>query len=538
MSPRGSAPRGTPALRTPDIAVLRISSDARASHAVARALVLLIERIEQTGAHNGLVAGSMAEQVRDALRQLTGRSRDGSLLCRISDGALVLEGAPIDTRGKNAEPYLVSLLERLVSIGAGSLTVREGAAPGELLTLAGLLVSPAAATGGPSGQPVLSETPTTVRVLGAADDPRGELLRTWSVLVTPLPTARPDAPTSSTTASVLGRIAAIRSDAAASGVIAVLVDLLDDAQRRGDAVLVDGIARGCVAQMTVVGSGGGRLALEGLVRQLLRPPLLTLLAQRLPRSPDRAAVLQLLARAGAVGVDTLLEQLLATDDALARRAYFDGIVAMDVASPTLFLLLHDARWFVVRNAAALLGEMNVEGTDDALLPLLQHADERIRIAVARALTRVRTPEALHGLHGAISDPVAEVRRLSAAAYGIAGAAAGGMRPPAARLAAALETEVDEDVALEMLAALGRLGSADAVQRLLRIAIPSGSEGNLERPAAGRDPWQRIAALEALVRARGHALLPAVEGLMQDPDREVAAAATRLRATVQRGVNGP
>ena len=40
-------------------------------------------------------------------------------------------------------------------------------------------------------------------------------------------------------------------------------------------------------------------------------------------------------------------------------------------------------------------------------------------------------------------------------------------------------------------------------------------------------WLRIAALEALVRARGRAMLPAIEGLMRDPDPEMAAAATRL-----------
>lgn len=527
--------------------MLRISSDARASHAIARALVFLVERLEQTGTADSPSAGALPDRVRDALRQLAARSRDGALLCRVSEGALVLEGAPIDKRGLNAEPYLGALLHRLLAVGAGSLTVREGAAPGELLTLASLLAKPritparanVAVVENTSAEPPPppSDTPTAVRVFGYADEPPMELLRTWSVLVMPLPTVRPDAPTTNVAAGALTRLAAVRTDDAAKNVVVTLLELLDDAQRRGDAAVVESIARGCMAQVNTVGSGGGRLALEGALRQLLRPALLKLLAQRLPQSPDRSAVLQVMSRAGGIGVDTLLEQLLSTDDALSRRAYFDGIVAMDVGSPTLFELLHDARWFVVRNAAALLGEMNVERTDDALVPLLQHADERIRIAVARALTRVRTPKALQALHSAINDPVAEVRRLSAAAYGLAGSAGGGMRPPAARLALALEQETNEDVALEMLAALGRLGSADAVQRLLRIALPGG-ETTGERSGIGRNPWQRIAALEALVRARGHALLPAIEGLMQDADREVAAAATRLRATVQRGVSAP
>lgn len=334
--------------------------------------------------------------------------------------------------------------------------------------------------------------------------------------------------------SALTRLAAARTDAATSAAVTTLIELLDEAQRRGDGAVIEGIARACVSHLQSTGSGGGRLALERAIRYLLRPALLTLLAQRLPTSSDRAALLQLLSRAGDVGVETLIAQLMTTDDALARRAYFDGIVAIDVASTLLFDLLADSRWFVVRNAAALLGEMNVEHTDVALLPLLQHEDERIRIAVARALTRVRTPKALQALHACLDDPQPEVRRLAAAAFGLAGGAGGGIRPPAARLTAALDRETDEDVALEMLASLGRLGSADAVQRLVRIAVPTTSEAVGDRSATARDPWRRIAALEALVRARGHAMVPVIDVLMSDADRDVATAATRLRATVSGG----
>ena len=380
----------------------------------------------------------------------------------------------------------------------------------------------------------MNDTPTAVRVFGTSDDAPRELLRTWSVLVMPAIGHEGDPVATHDAGSALTRLAAARTDAATSAAVASLIELLDDAQRRGDAAAIEGIARSCMAHLQLVGGGGGRLALERAIRYLLKPALLTLVAQRLPTSTDRAALLQLLARAGDIGVETLIAQLMATDDALARRAYFDGIVAIDVASTLLFELLADSRWFVVRNAAALLGEMNVEHTDVALIPLLQHEDERIRIAVARALTRVRTPKALQALHACLEDPQSEVRRLAAAAFGLSGGAGGGIRPPAARLTAALDREPDEDVALEMLASLGRLGSADAVQRLVRIAVPATSETSGDRSSTARDPWRRIAALEALVRARGHAMVPVIEVLMSDTDRDVAAAATRLRMTVGGG----
>ena len=266
--------------------MLRVSNDARASNAVARALVFLVERLEQSGLTDAQGPGTLPDRVRDGLRQLTARSRDGALLCRVTEGALVLEGAPIDQRGLSAEPYLAALLRRLLAMGAGSLTVREGAAPGELLTLASLLAqarpNPAttptatSAVDSDGSSATSSDTPTAVRVFGYADEPPMELLRTWSVLVMPLPTARPVTPTANVAAGALTRLAAVRTDDAATSVVVTLIALLDDAQRRGDATVVDSIARGCMAQMNAVGSGGGRLALEGALRHLLRPALLTL----------------------------------------------------------------------------------------------------------------------------------------------------------------------------------------------------------------------------------------------------------------------
>lgn len=477
---------------------MRVSEEGRSSLVLLRALALLVARL-----------GDAEDAVRDALRQLTARSRDGALLLRIEQGEMLLGGTPVASERIAADELFVRLLERLEFHRVGTITVREGAAPGELLTLARWIAD--------------ARPP--------ADSEQRELLRTWSILVTPASAPTPDEGTPSATVSALSRFAAARSDAAAVAAVASLMDLLDDAETRNDAHAVEGVARVCLAQLRVVGGGGGRLAIEQAVRRLLRPRMLQLLATCLPWTHDGTALLQLFARAGETGVQCLLSELLVADDSVARRAYFDGIVAMDVGAALLFDALRDPRWFVVRNAAALLGEMQVENSDTVLLPLLAHEDERIRIAAARALVRLRTPAALSGLQRAIEDGNVEVRRLSAAAYGIAGSVKGRSRPPAGPLAAALDRETDDDVALEMLSALGRLGSSHAVQRLLRIVLPASSERAPGDAAPPRDTWVRIAALEALVHARGHAMVPAIESLMSDADAEVAAAAARLYGTV-------
>ncbi len=532
--------RSTPSASAAESGAFRAVPDGRAARGTARALALLVDRIVTLGT-SGTSEVLERAAVRDALRLLAARIREGAMLCRVIEGQFVLAGEAVDRGLTRDDPLLAGLLQRCVVHGVGGITVRQGAAPGELFTLASMLAAP------PRGSdmgPFSTDTPTTLSSISPELPPR-ELLRSWSVLVTPaeLPSAHllptpaegiaaisatmADGAGASPTAVALTRLAASHSDDAANAAVDQLTQLLDDAEFRGEARVVEGIARACMAQLHAVGSGSTRLALERLLRRLQHRRTLELLGERVPHVPDRLLLLTLFARAGEIAVEILVNQLMRVQDATARRAYFDSIVSLDLGATLLFELVRDPRWFVVRNAVALLGEMGVEHADIAMLPLVAHEDDRIRIAVSRSLLRLGTAKALAGLHGLIDDRNAEVRRIAAAAYGLTSTASGSVRPPAARLAMALERETDEDVALEMLASLGRLGSADAIQRLLRIALPPQQpQDGTERPAP-RDSYLRVAAIESLIRARGQAVVPALESLKNDPDPDVAAAAQRL-----------
>ncbi|MBL0890269.1 MAG: HEAT repeat domain-containing protein [Gemmatimonadaceae bacterium] len=569
MSPLGyrrSTPSSTLAV---DSGMHRAVPDGRAARGTLRALALLVDRMATLGLGQGREPDpERMASVRDALRQLTARIREAAMLCRVMDGQFVLAGDPVDRGLTRDDPLLGTLLQRCLTLAAGSITVRQGAAPSELLTLAQLLTQSTQPTpSGPAtdaarreafaGPPSRSDTPTTLSSVSAAPPPR-ELLRSWSVLVTPVDTPRDgdgsaaasgleeadvnhmsfagETPAvhaetgdqgGSPTALALTRLAGSHTDDTAMRAADAVIALLDDLEFRGDAQAIEGIARAVMAHGHQVGSGPGRLATERILRRLQHRRTLELLASRVPYSVDRLVLLELLARAGEIAVDVLVRQLMSAEDTQSRRAYFDSIVSLDLGGTMLFDLLRDSRWFVVRNAVALLGEMGVESADQAMLPLLAHEDDRIRIAVARALIRLGTAKAIAGLHNAIDDRHAEVRRIAAVSYGLSNSVSGGVRPPAARLAVAFEQETDEDAALEMLAALGKLGSADAIQRLLRIAVPSQNTEAGEKTVP-REAWLRIAAIEALVKARGNAVRPAIEQLVNDPDPEVAAAAQRLR----------
>lgn len=483
-----------------------------ASLGMVRALALLVERLSQLQLTPPTPASAdeRRDAVRDALRTLTAAARGGHLHLAVDESGMhVNEGVllPGELRGDRT---LLALARKLVSHAVGTLTIRQGAAPGELLTLGRLLSEPPQ----PAPSPAAADTPTPRRT-------PTEVLRSWSVLVTPAstPLLEPEA-VPATVGSAMGRLHAARTDDAAQAAVEVLLALAADAEANKDGNAIEAIAQTFVTHARALGPGEGRLATEGGLRQLLREPVIALLAARVPHTSDRDALIAVLSRAGEIGGRALVSHLMNSEDRPSRRSYFDAIIAQDAGRSQLREALADSRWYVVRNAAALLGEMGMAEADAPLIPLLAHLDERIRIAAARALTRLRTPRGLSSLQQRLGDGNAEVRRLAAAAFRIASTLPNTPKPNSAPLAAALAKEPDEDVALEMIAALGKLGSADAVQRLIRMAMDTS-------PRMVDRPWFRVATLEALVEARGHAAVPVLEAVVTDGNEEVAAAARRL-----------
>jgi HEAT repeat protein len=86
------------------------------------------------------------------------------------------------------------------------------------------------------------------------------------------------------------------------------------------------------------------------------------------------------------------------------------------------------------------------------------------------------------------------------------------------LVVALEEEKDPEVVRELIFALGRIGSPDAVQALIKIAQPAGK-------FFGRKPSSlRITAVEALRVAGTPSAMGTLQNLSNDSDKQVRAAA--------------
>src|SRR6266516_986636 len=145
-----------------------------------------------------------------------------------------------------------------------------------------------------------------------------------------------------------------------------------------------------------------------------------------------------------------------------------------------------------------------------------------RAAAVVALAKIGTRGAAEPLRRALRDRSKEVRMQ--VAVGIGGRKSSALAMP---LVVAMEEEKDEAGVRELILALGRIGSPDAVQALIKWAQPTGR-------FFGRKPSElRVAAVEALRLAATPAALGTLEGLSDDGDREVREAASRGVAELKR-----
>ena len=252
------------------------------------------------------------------------------------------------------------------------------------------------------------------------------------------------------------------------------------------------------------------------VRRLTKPTLIRGIAVLLPRRPElRDPLHAVLLRLGSDGAEALIDLLTSSDSLTDRRAYLAALAKIRDAVPTLIHLLGDNRWYVVRNAVDLLGEMRAAEAENALLEVVTHREERVRRSAATALARLGTLRSVQAVEKMAADAVPEVR--AHAAQGL-----GGVKSPRAVsvLARALDRETDTEVQAVILAALGRQATDEAVARLTQAAEPDGRLFK-RKPTA-----LRLAAVQALVEANTPAALAALQRFADDREREVRLVAAR------------
>ena len=309
----------------------------------------------------------------------------------------------------------------------------------------------------------------------------------------------------------------------ASSDLLVIAKTLDDlallaehSVRSGKPNSVADVLHGIVSRDSGLAEGDAKRAYAVAIRRLSKPAILRGVASLIPKKPEhRQDYYEVLARTDEDGAEAVIELITQAPTSEDRKALFEMLGVLDAAIPALKRMLGDSRWFVVRNAADLLGEMVAKDAEEELVDLLKHTDDRVRRSATNALLRLGTTHALRGIYDAVGDKSPEVRMQATAA--IATRKDG---KTANTLIRAIEDEQDADVQLAMISALGQVATNDAVQKLIKMAEP---EGRLFKKKTLN---LRVAAIQALGEAKTPAALNALKELSSDKDREVREAAVR------------
>lgn len=296
-----------------------------------------------------------------------------------------------------------------------------------------------------------------------------------------------------------------------------LVTVAETGQREGKIDIVGDAFYGIIKREAAQDNADLKRAHGMAVRRMSKPTLLRAVAQLLPRRPEAdEMVMTVITRTGEDGADALIEQLVGSQTVTHRKIYFSALVKLNAGVTALIHMLLDTRWYVVRNAAELIGDLGAVEGDQPLIDALKHDDDRVRRAVSVALAKLGTTKAIDALRKMLRDPAPQVRLQAAI-----GLAAMKGAKTAVTITAALDEEQDQEVQLALLAALGKLATPDAVQKLIKAAEP---ETRLFKRKASN---YRVAAVQALGEARTAASLTALQSFLQDKDKDVRDAVFRI-----------
>ena len=306
----------------------------------------------------------------------------------------------------------------------------------------------------------------------------------------------------------------------ATDLLAVLVHQVEAAVRSGKIGQVLTIISEILRNEQQVPEGNLRRQYGIALKRMFTRSVLQGFARLVAVPAHEAEALEALQRAGADGVAVLVDLLIAAPTVAERRVVFNALTQVKQGTGHVVHMLGHPEWFVVRNMAELAGELGLEEAVPVLGKHLDHPDERVRKAIALALAKIGTPATVEPLRRALRDKSQGVRLQ--VALGIGGRKARALAMP---LLVMLEQEPDPVVQRELIMALGRIGSPDAIRALSTLARPTRNILRRKRTVP------RLAAVAAL-RLAGTPAVGTLQSLARDADKEVRRAARQALAELQ------
>jgi HEAT repeat protein len=303
------------------------------------------------------------------------------------------------------------------------------------------------------------------------------------------------------------------SSAAAAKQLELLVKLATESARKERVDMVADIFYGIVKRENDVEDKSIKRQFSMAMRRLSTPSVLQCLVELLPRRRENYdQYMAVFEKSDEAGVEALVEALVAAPNIQDRRVFYDALLRLRSGIRTLMFMLGDPRWYVVRNAAELLGEMKSMEAEPDLTKLLQHRDDRVRTAAAASLAKLGGTAAVRGMRASLAGEAVR-EKVSDAMSPREGSSVDS-------LIRAVDREEDSRVQMAMLAALGQLGTPAAVDKLLEIA-----RSDRKLLARSRPTPMRVAAVHALGDVKTNSAHSALQALLHDKEKAVRGAAS-------------
>jgi HEAT repeat protein len=209
--------------------------------------------------------------------------------------------------------------------------------------------------------------------------------------------------------------------------------------------------------------GLGQLATDDVTTYLI-----AYLVDEKTNDKARKALMQVLGFLKEKVVAQLMETL-AVEKAAGNRKLLSEVLILTGLSALPILQEHllDERWYVVRNAVAIIGEIRNQESLPHLTPLLQHEDVRVRRETIRALTKIGGERAIGILLQTAESKDQDLRRQALISLGAIRATTA--VPTLLKLAQQTQwNQKAMEVRKDAIRALGEIRSSEAVKDLCAI----------------------------------------------------------------------
>jgi len=211
-----------------------------------------------------------------------------------------------------------------------------------------------------------------------------------------------------------------------------------------------------------------RLALVQMASDELTDYLLEALFAADTDQKTRTLLTQVLAYLGDMVANRIMQRLCTEESAPKRKVLSDTLIRSGASIlPIVHAYLNDDRWYVVRNAVTIMGDIRSQESLAELSLLLQHEEVRVRRETIRALTKIGGHRAIKALLQTAATDDQEIRRQAILSLGALRAMDAGPT-----LLALLKhkgwSQREIDLKKDTIRALGEIRAPEATSHLAKI----------------------------------------------------------------------